>query len=106
LVVPVLLRDRARPRWLREEPARVQQAHLEGEPRYDELERRLLEAPVITVPAITIASDFDGPAADGAAYAKKFVGKYSHRILKGIGHDVPQEAPEAFAKAVVDVDAL
>jgi pimeloyl-ACP methyl ester carboxylesterase len=74
-----------------------------GEPRYDELERKLFEAPVITVPTITIASDFDGPAADGTSYAKKFSGKYSHQIFKGIGHNVPQEAPEAFAKAVVDV---
>jgi pimeloyl-ACP methyl ester carboxylesterase len=78
----------------------------EGEARYDELENRLAEAPVITVPTITIASDFDGAAADGKAYAGNFVGKYAHRVLKGIGHNVPQEAPEAFAKAVVDVDAL
>jgi len=56
------------------------------------------------VPTITIASDFDGAAADGASYAKQFSGKYSHRILNGIGHNVPQEAPQAFAKAVVDVD--
>jgi pimeloyl-ACP methyl ester carboxylesterase len=56
------------------------------------------------VPAITIASDFDGAAADGQSYAKKFSGKYSHRILNGIGHNVPQEAPDAFAKAVVEVD--
>jgi pimeloyl-ACP methyl ester carboxylesterase len=77
-----------------------------GEPRYDSLERKLSEGPVITVPAITIASDFDGAMADGAAYAKKFSGKYSHRILKGIGHNVPQEAPDAFAKAVIDADRL
>ena len=76
----------------------------DGERRYDPLEQKLFEAPVITVPAITIASDFDGPAANGAAYAKKFTGKYSHRILPGIGHNVPQESPEAFAKAVIDVD--
>jgi pimeloyl-ACP methyl ester carboxylesterase len=75
-----------------------------GDPQYDELETRLFEGPVISVPTITIASDFDGPAADGAAYAKKFSGHYSHRILKGIGHNVPQEAPRAFAQAVVDVD--
>src|SRR6266852_345870 len=75
-----------------------------GEPKYDDLEKKLSEAPVITAPAITIASDFDGPAADGTSYAKKFSGKYSHRILKGIGHNVPQEAPQAFAKAVIDVD--
>jgi pimeloyl-ACP methyl ester carboxylesterase len=75
-----------------------------GEPRNDELEKKLFERPVISVPAITIASDFDGPAADGSAYAKQFSGKYSHRILKDIGHNVPQEAPEAFAKAVIEVD--
>jgi pimeloyl-ACP methyl ester carboxylesterase len=78
----------------------------EGEARYDEPERRLAEAPDITVPAITIASDFDGAAADGAAYSRKFVGKYAHRVLKGIGHNVPQEAPEAFARAIADVDAF
>ena len=75
-----------------------------GEPKYDDLQNKLAVAPVITVPTITIASDFDGAAADGAAYRDKFSGKYSHRIFKGIGHDVPQEAPQAFAKAIADVD--
>jgi len=75
-----------------------------GEPRYDDLEQKLFKAPVIAVPAITIASDFDGAAANGTSYRKQFSGKYSHRIFKGIGHNVPQEAPQAFAKAVVDVD--
>ncbi len=75
-----------------------------GDPKYDDLENRLFAAPVISVPTITIASDFDGPAADGAAYRDKFSGPYSHRILPGIGHNVPQEAPTAFAQAVVDVD--
>ena len=75
-----------------------------GESRYDDLEQKLAKAPVITVPTITIASDFDGSAADGAAYAKRFVGRYEHRILKDIGHNVPQEAPAAFAQAIVDVD--
>jgi pimeloyl-ACP methyl ester carboxylesterase len=75
-----------------------------GDPQYDDLERKLDGAPVIAVPAITIASDFDGAAADGASYAKKFSGKYSHRTLEGIGHNVPQEAPQAFAEAVVEVD--
>jgi pimeloyl-ACP methyl ester carboxylesterase len=75
-----------------------------GEPKYDQLEQKLFTAPVIAVPTITIASDFDGPAADGAVYRKQFSGKYSHRIFRGIGHNVPQEAPQAFAKAVVDVD--
>ncbi len=74
-----------------------------GEPQYDALEQKLSEGPVISVPTITIGSDFDGPAADGSSYAKKFSGRYSHRILKGIGHNLPQEAPEAFAKAIVDV---
>jgi len=77
----------------------------QGEARYEALEQKLFEGPVITVPAITIASDFDGPAAGGASYAKKFSGKYSHRVLRGIGHNVPQEAPDAFAKAVIDVAA-
>ncbi|MGO9109787.1 MAG: alpha/beta fold hydrolase [Thermoguttaceae bacterium] len=58
------------------------------------------------MPAITIASDFDGAAADGKSYAKQFSGKYTHRILKGIGHNVPQEAPQAFAEAVVAVDRM
>src|SRR5207249_11619806 len=75
-----------------------------GEPRYDDVEEKLSGAPVIAVPAITIGSDFDGAAADGTPYAKQFSGKYSHRVLEGIGHNVPQEAPEAFAKAVVEVD--
>ncbi|MET0660199.1 MAG: alpha/beta hydrolase [Steroidobacteraceae bacterium] len=76
-----------------------------GEPRYDEQEKKLSAGPVITVPAITIASDFDGAAASGAAYAKKYSGKYSHRILEGIGHNVPQEAPRAFADAILEVDS-
>ena len=76
----------------------------EGDPKYDALEKKLAEGPVITVPAITISSDFDGAAADGAAYAKKFSGKYSHKILNGIGHNVPQEAPQAFVDAIVEVD--
>ena len=75
-----------------------------GEPPYEHLEQRLFERPIIDVPTITIGSDFDGAAADGTSYAQQFTGKYSHRILKGIGHNVPQEAPEAFAKAVIDVD--
>jgi pimeloyl-ACP methyl ester carboxylesterase len=75
-----------------------------GEPQYDALEQKLFTGPAITVPAITISSDFDGAAADGKAYASKFTGKYSHKVLKGIGHNVPQEAPQAFAQAVIEVD--
>ena len=76
----------------------------EGETQYDPLEAKLFERPVITVPAITIGSDFDGAAADGKAYRDRFSGRYSHRILEGIGHNVPQEAPEAFAEAITEVD--
>lgn len=75
-----------------------------GEPRYDELERKVAHFPPITVPSITIASDFDGAAADGRGYAARFTARYAHRVLDGIGHNVPQEAPQAFAQAIVDVD--
>jgi pimeloyl-ACP methyl ester carboxylesterase len=76
-----------------------------GDPQYDNLEKRLAERPVITVPAITISSDFDGPSADGSSYRKQFSGKYSHQILNGIGHNVPQEAPQAFVNAVTEVSS-
>jgi len=78
----------------------------QGEPRYDDLEKRLAEAPVITVPTITLEGDANGaPHVDSSAYAKKFSGKYAHRtITGGIGHNLPQEAPQAFAQAVIDVD--
>jgi pimeloyl-ACP methyl ester carboxylesterase len=80
----------------------------EGEPKYDDLEKRLAEAPVISVPTITLEGDANGaPHPDPSAYAKKFSGKYVHRtITGGVGHNLPQEAPEAFAKAVVDVDGF
>lgn len=77
-----------------------------GDPKYDSLENRLFAGPTISIPTITIASDFDGPAKSGAPYRSKYVGKYEHRIFDGIGHNVPQEAPQAFAKAIVDVDQL
>lgn len=77
-----------------------------GEARYDNFETRLFAGPVIGVPTITIASDFDGAAADGAAYRSKFTGKYDHRVLTGVGHNVPQEAPQAFAQAVMDLDTM
>jgi pimeloyl-ACP methyl ester carboxylesterase len=77
----------------------------EGEPRYDAFEKRLAEAPVITVPTITLEGDANGaPHPDPAAYAKKFSGSYAHRLITdGIGHNLPQEAPRAFAQAVIDV---
>jgi pimeloyl-ACP methyl ester carboxylesterase len=79
---------------------------VEGEPKYDDLEKRLAEGPVITVPTITLEGDANGaPHPDSSSYARKFSGKYAHRIIKGgVGHNLPQEAPEAFAKAVVEVD--
>ena len=79
----------------------------EGEPRFDDLEKRLATSPVITVPAITLEGDANGaPHLDPTAYAQKFTGKYAHRnITGGIGHNLPQEAPQAFAQAVVDVAA-
>jgi pimeloyl-ACP methyl ester carboxylesterase len=74
-----------------------------GQPQYDDLERRLAAKPEITVPTITVSSDFDGPAKDGKAYRQLFTGKYSHRVLEGIGHNVPQEAPRQFADAIIEV---
>jgi len=78
----------------------------EGEPKYNDLEKQLAEFPVITVPTITLEGDANGaPHPDPSSYAKKFSGKYSHRTIKGgVGDNLPQEAPEAFAQAVVDVD--
>jgi pimeloyl-ACP methyl ester carboxylesterase len=77
----------------------------EGEPRYDELEQRLAKAPDITVPTITLEGDANGaPHPDADGYAKKFSGKYAHRLITGgIGHNLPQEAPQAFAEAVLEV---
>jgi len=78
----------------------------QGESKYDDVEKRLAESPAITVPTITLEGDANGaPHPEPSAYAKKFSGKYSHRTIKGgIGHNLPQEAPQAFAQAVVDVD--
>ncbi|WP_407520718.1 alpha/beta fold hydrolase [Methylobacterium oryzisoli] len=78
----------------------------EGEPRFDAIERKLAGFPTIAVPTITLEGDANGaPHPDPAAYAKKFTGRYAHRLITGgIGHNLPQEAPQAFAQAVVDVD--
>jgi pimeloyl-ACP methyl ester carboxylesterase len=79
-----------------------------GEAKYDELEKKLAAFPTIGVPTITIEGDANGaPHPEPAAYAKRFTGKYEHRLLTGgIGHNPPQEAPQAFAQAVIDVDKL
>jgi pimeloyl-ACP methyl ester carboxylesterase len=76
-----------------------------GEPKYDDLERRLAVAPAIAVPTITLEGDANGaPHADAGVYAGKFTGKYEHRLIEGgVGHNLPQEAPQAFAQAVIDV---
>jgi pimeloyl-ACP methyl ester carboxylesterase len=78
----------------------------EGEPAFDDLEKQLAAGPVITVPTITLEGDANGaPHPDPASYAKKFSGKYAHRLLSGgIGHNLPQEAPAAFAAAIIEVD--
>lgn len=80
----------------------------EGEARYDDLEQRLADGPVITVPSITLEGDANGaPHPESSTYASKFSGKYAHRVIAGgIGHNLPQEAPQSFAQAIVDVDSL
>jgi pimeloyl-ACP methyl ester carboxylesterase len=81
---------------------------VEGEARYDALEAKLAKGPMISIPTITLEGDANGaPHPEPGAYAGKFAGKYQHRtITGGIGHNLPQEAPEAFAQAVLDVDRL
>ena len=80
----------------------------EGDPAFDDLEERLAQAPVITVPTITLEGDANGaPHPDPGVYAKKFSGSYQHRqVGGGTGHNLPQEAPQAFAQAVLDATAL
>jgi pimeloyl-ACP methyl ester carboxylesterase len=77
----------------------------EGEAKFDALEKRLAEFPVITVPTITMEGDANGaPHLEPSAYAKRFTGKYEHRTVSGgVGHNLPQEAPQAFAQAIVDI---
>ena len=78
----------------------------DGEPQYGELEEKLAQGPVITVPTITLEGDANGaPHPEAASYREKFIGPYAHRVVTGgIGHNPPQEAPRAFADAVVEVD--
>ena len=79
-----------------------------GEPHYDDLERRLAGAPAIAVPTITLEGDANGaPHPDPSAYASKFTGKYAHRTISGgVGHNLPQEAPQAFTQAIADASRL
>jgi pimeloyl-ACP methyl ester carboxylesterase len=85
---------------------RWRQGLVPGDAKYDGLEKRLALGPAIAVPTITLEGDANGaPHLDGSVYAKKFSGKYAHRIIDGgVGHNLPQEAPQAFAQAVIDVD--
>jgi pimeloyl-ACP methyl ester carboxylesterase len=79
----------------------------DGERKYDQMEQTLANGPVINVPTICLEGDANGAPhyPDDAAYRKKFVGKYAYRVITGgIGHNLPQEAPRAFAQAVIDVD--
>jgi pimeloyl-ACP methyl ester carboxylesterase len=77
----------------------------DGEAKYDDLEKRLAQFPVIAVPTITLEGDANGaPHLEPGAYRKMFSGKYEHRtITGGIGHNLPQEAPQAFAQAIIDI---
>ncbi|RWB55712.1 MAG: alpha/beta hydrolase [Mesorhizobium sp.] len=77
-----------------------------GEPKYDDLEKQLATSPMVGVPTITMEGDANGaPRPEPSVYAKRFSGKYEHRLITGgIGHNLPQEAPQAFAQAVIDVD--
>jgi pimeloyl-ACP methyl ester carboxylesterase len=85
---------------------RWRQGLAEGESKYNDLEERLTKNPVITVPTITLEGDANGaPHPPPSAYASKFSGKYTNRIIGGgIGHNLPQEAPQAFADAIIEVD--
>jgi pimeloyl-ACP methyl ester carboxylesterase len=80
----------------------------DGEPQYDGLEAKLAQDPVITVPTITLEGDANGaPHPEAASYRAKFTGPYAHRVITGgVGHNPPQEAPRAFADAIVQVDRL
>ena len=80
----------------------------EGDPRFDEVESQLASSPTISVPTISLEGDANGaPHPDASGYAARFTGRYEHRVITGgIGHNLPQEAPAAFAQAIIDVDAM
>jgi pimeloyl-ACP methyl ester carboxylesterase len=80
----------------------------EGEAQYDDLERKLADSPIIAVPTITLEGDANGaPHPEPSAYAAKFSGKYANRIISGgVGHNLPQEAPQAFSDAIIEVDGF
>jgi pimeloyl-ACP methyl ester carboxylesterase len=79
---------------------------VDGDPQFDDMERRLASTPSITVPAITLEGDADGvsPLAERPAGSKRFTGRHENRVVRNAGHNLPQEAPEAFAQAVLDIN--
>jgi pimeloyl-ACP methyl ester carboxylesterase len=79
---------------------------VDGDPLFDDMERRLASAPPISVPTITLEGDADGvtPVADGPANPSRFTGRHENRIIPNAGHNLPQEAPHAFAAAVLDIN--
>ena len=85
---------------------RWRQGLANGEKKYDDLEKQLARGPIVTVPTITLEGDANGaPHSEATVYAAKFAGKYAHRVVQGgIGHNLPQEAPQEFAQAVIDVN--
>jgi pimeloyl-ACP methyl ester carboxylesterase len=87
---------------------RWRQGLAQGEAKYDALEARLAPGPTIAVPTIAMEGDANGAPhlPDDTLYRKKFSGKYAFRLITGVGHNLPQEAPQAFAKAVIDADRL
>ena len=87
-------------------PTTTTHRQAEGEPKFDDLEKRLAEFPVIGVPTITLEGDANGaPHPEPSAYAKKFSGKYHRTLTGGIGHNLPQEAPNVIAEAVLEVES-
>lgn len=80
----------------------------DGDPRYAEVEHRLAQAPQISVPTITLEGDANGaPHPDASGYAAKFTGPYAHRVITGgVGHNLPQEAPDAFTQAIFDLERM
>jgi pimeloyl-ACP methyl ester carboxylesterase len=86
---------------------RWRQGLAQGESKYDDTEAQLAKGPVITVPTITLEGDANGaPHPPPSAYAGKFSGKYTNRIIDGgVGHNLPQEASQAFADAIIEADS-
>jgi pimeloyl-ACP methyl ester carboxylesterase len=85
---------------------RTRYGFAKGDPQYDTLNAKLQAFPVISVPTITVATDFDGANATGASYRNRFSGPYEHRFFSGFGHNVPQEDPHDFAQAIIDAGKL